>query len=592
MMKYSICYLLLVPIILASMLSVSCDKKVDEQLDSIEETLSTEPSAAYEGLTSISPRQIRTRASQARYALLMSLAMDKNYIDTANDSLILIASQYYEKHGSLRDKMLSLYMMGRVQRNAENSAGAIVSLLKAKELAEEIEDLHYIGLCSRNIAEMYGQYNDEESEILYYRESVRAFDGEDKPLYAAYSRLGEARGYMANNQRKRADSLLTVIERFARGNSAILLYRVLMDRAMNNMYLDSPDANFVLSLYREADTLGVHEKETSDYGSLARVFEMLGYKDSVSYYLSLTEQSAKTRIDSIHLFNTLASLYISRGDYQSANEQLRRGVVLHNRMVFNGENQLLANAISDYSQKEAVRQEEKASHRLHLLILSMLGILALLIIMIQLIIIRRRQLQDKNRIILEKERKIEEDMAQIQEIAEELRAFRTGRTEMSETINALIQDKITIVKMCADAYEAVKNEPKSKSDDPYHYLDVDPIKQKTEQMRLFLNALDQFRQDDSLFSLLEGSVNAARSDIMIRLRDTCSKNKMAKPQFEEDDFRMLMLFYAGVPDRTIAFLMDMSCSAVRTRKTRYKERLMRPDVYGGAFFVQQISSSR
>ena len=35
-----------------------------------------------------------------------------------------------------------------------------------------------------------------------------------------------------------------------------------------------------------------------------------------------------------------------------------------------------------------------------------------------------------------------------------------------------------------------------------------------------------------------------------------------------------MLSFAGIPDRTIAFLLDMTCGAVRTRKTRCKEKLL------------------
>ena len=37
----------------------------------------------------------------ARYALLYSQALDKNYIDVANDSLILIAVNHYENSGDI-----------------------------------------------------------------------------------------------------------------------------------------------------------------------------------------------------------------------------------------------------------------------------------------------------------------------------------------------------------------------------------------------------------------------------------------------------------------------------------------------------------
>lgn len=581
---------LFIPIVFALVLSLSCDKRINEQLDSIEESLSTAPSAAYESLTSIPPKQLGNKSTRARYALLMSLAMDKNYIDTDNDSLIRVAVQYFERHGGRKEKMLSMYMLGRVQRNAGNKAGAIVSLLKAKELAEDILDFHYIGLSTRNIAEMYGSCSDEDSELFYYQESVRAFDEEKAPFYAAYSRLGEARVYMAKGLSQKADSLLTFLEKYSRNSDESLLYYVLKDRAINNRYSNNPDARLVISLQEEADNLERNKRETSDYGTLAWAYEKQGVRDSVSHYLSLAENSAHTLLDSVHLCNTRAVIYDSRGDYQSANQQYKKGVELHNRMVFNRENQLLSNAISDYNRQEVARQSDIAGYRLRLLILSVFAIIFLVIILIQVVDMRRRQIREKNRIIQERESRIEEDMAQIQEIAEELRASRTGQSEMSQRINGLIQDKIAIVKMCADAYDAVKNEKKTK--DPYHYLDVDPLQRKAEQMQQFLSALDKFRNDDSLFSLLEDSVNASQSNIMTSLRAVCSKSKMEKPQFEEEDFKMLMLFYAGIPDRTIAFLMDMSFASVRTRKTRYKERLLRPDIVNGHYFVQELASSR
>ena len=584
------CSRLLVPIIFALALSLSCDRRVNEQLDSIEDSLSTDPADAYEKLTSISTKQLRSKSTQARYALLMSLAMDKNYIDTDCDSLIRVAVHYYDRYGGRKERMLSMYMLGRVQRNAGNKAGAIVSLLKAKEQAEDILDFHYIGLSARNIAELYGSCNDEDSELFYYQESVRAFDEEKAPLYAAYSRLGEAQVYMAKGLSQKADSLLTILEKYSRKSDGSLLYYVLRDRAINNRYSNNPDSRLIISLQKEVDNLGRNKRETSDYGTLAWAYEKLGDRDSVCHYLSLAEKMAHTLLDSIHLCNTRAVIYDHRGDHQSANEQYKKGVELHNRMVFNRENQLLSNAISDYNRQEASRQSDIAGYRLRLLILSILAMISLVIILIQVVVIRRRQIREKNRIIQERESRIEENMAQIQEIAEELRVSKTGQSEMSQRINSLIQDKIAIVKMCADAYEAVKNEKKTK--DPYHYLDEDPLQRKTEQMQQFLSALDKFRNDDSLFSLLEDNVNALHSNIMANLRVVCSKDVMEKPQFDEDDFRMLMLFYAGIPDRTIAFLMDMSFASVRTRKTRYKERLLRSDIKDGPFFVQELGSSR
>ena len=161
------------------------------------------------------------------------------------------------------------------------------------------------------------------------------------------------------------------------------------------------------------------------------------------------------------------------------------------------------------------------------------------------------------------------------------------QSEMANVINELIKEKIAVVKICADAYETVKYGPKVTNSDPYRYLDDDPANKKTDELEKFLTALDDVRHNDSLYELLEESVNKWRKDLMRNLRKACET--MSRPKFSEDDYRIIMLVHAGIPDRTIAFLMDMSCAAVRTRKTRYKERLAQNDIPNGQIFVREMA---
>lgn len=568
----------------------SCYRRtMSRRFDEIESTISDNPLTAYQELSDIPSEKLLSPSLRARYALLMSLAMDKSYIDVDDDSLIRIAVDYYQDGENTPHKMLSLYSLGIVQRNAGKTQAAMISFIRAKEVACKLSDYHYLGLINRNIGALYRECHDVDQELRYFRESVLAFEKEGAPRYAEYSRLEEARSLMAKGMYSRADSLLREVEVFARNNDKRLLRQVLMDRAVNTMSSDSQDARLAISLYKEAEEIAGGRKETVDYGTLARAYDKMNVPDSVAHYLTLTKSSAKTSLDSVHLCNTLAAIFSSHGDFRSANEQYVKGVDIHNRMVFNQEHQKMANAISEYNREEANQQSLLARNRLRMLVFLCLFIIALIIIIVLSVNLWQRQVSEKNRIINEKDRKIEEDIAQIQEIADELRISRTGQSEMSQRINSLIQDKIAIVKMCADAYETVKKGHKTK--DPYHYLDIDPLKEKQAQMEQFLLALEQFRTDDSLFSLLEDSVNALKSQIMVKLRAAYLPGRMEKPQFDEEDFRMLMLFYAGIPDRTIAFLMDMSCASVRTRKTRYKERLLRPDIADGSYFVQELTCS-
>lgn len=570
----------------------SCTIEIDRQLDRIEQDLSFQPDSAYAKLLGISAEELRPESRRARYALLMSLAMDKTYRDVADDSLAQIAVRYYNNHGDTHHRMLALYSLGRVQRNAGNNTGAIISFLETRKIAHALSDFHYLGLSSRNVAVIYGDCYDEDSELRYYKESSEAFFSYGEEYYASFSQIGEARVYMAKGLTESADSLLRIIEDYARSKDSYLLGLVLMDRALNLMKASKSNAQRVIELYSEADSLKSSAKTTADYGTLAFAYEVLNVPDSVDHYIRKTTESVKTLLDSVHFYNSFAKLYNYRKDYKAANEQLMKGLKLQNQLVFKRENQQIANAITSYSQQESIRQSEVAHYRLVLFLLSITASLVLLIVLVLVVINRRLQIREKNRIIQEQELKIEEDLASIQDFSDQIQNSQLNQSEMAKTISVLMGEKIAIVKQCADAYEAVKNGPKVSSRDPYRYLDEDPVKIKTEEMHQFLNAFDAFRRDDSLFLLLEESVNKWRGNIMQRLRCACDKETMQRPRFSEDDFRIIMLLYAGIPDRSIAFLMDMTCAAIRTRKSRYKERLVQEDIPEGAFFVQEMTEKQ
>lgn len=561
----------------------SCERTIDRQLDETEQVLAVQPQEAFNKLSAMDPGEIRSKSRRARYALLLSLARDKSYIDVVDDSLIQTAVKYYKSHGSMSDRMLAWYSLGRVQRNAGNNTGAIISFLQAKELAEAIPDKHYYGLTTKNMAELYGAVHDYETELYYYQESSKAFGESGEPYYKAYSVLGEAIAEMARGKYELADTLLIQLEKYAKAEKKnSLLASVFKARAL--IIIKKQEPEIAVSLFREAEQMGFPPKYVDGFGTLAEAFEYLNQPDSVNYYLRLAEDSAKTILDSIQLSNTKYRVLDHRRKYKEANNQLEKGVTLHNKLVFNRENQQIANAISSFRQQETARQVLVSRHRMELLLLSAVTILALLGIIVMIQINRKRQIR-------EKEKKIEEDLAQIQNLSEELQGERKNSTEMAMAINELIGEKINVVKMCADAYEAVKNNRKENTRDPFRYLDEDPVEKKNEEMHRFLRALEGFRKDDSLFSLLEESVNRWRDGIMSKLRADGIKDNKEKPVFSEEDYRILTLIYAGIPDRTIAFLMDMSCAAIRTRKTRYKDRFARNDVPNGLFYLLELAKS-
>ena len=572
-------------------LLLSCESTVTRALNGVEEKINSSPQESLQEISHLDPKSIHSKSNRARHALLYSMALDKCYIDTSDDSLAQNAVQYYRFHGPIRYRMLSEYSLGRVYANAGNKAGAMVSFIKAKDLAQSINDLHYLGLAARNIAELYGSSYDEDTEIKYYKESFDAFNTIGEELYAAYSRAGEARAHLAKGRLGMADSLYHLILPYARKNHKTLYSIILKDLAYLEVSPQRLNSNLSLAYYDTVSKLHILNYRTVDYGTIAIAYELLHRKDSVEKYLALAEKCARTSLDSVHLCNTKIRIYNNNKEYEKANQQMKIGIDAHNRLVYRNDNQILANAISDFSRQEARQHSLVARNRLYALFLLCLAVVSLICVIIQQIIIRKKQIQEKNRLIQEKEKKLEEDLNLIREISEELQLAHEERSAMNNAVYNLIHERIAIVKNCADAYDFVNNSTIINNPrDPYRYLDEDPIKKKTEKLENFIQALDTFRKDESLFSLLEQNVNSLRNNIVERLRSACSSERTNKPIFNEEDYRIMSLIYAGIPDKTIAFLMDMTCAAIRTRKSRYKERLLQKDIENGAFFVKEMAN--
>lgn len=100
---------------------------------------------------------------RALHALLMSQALDKNYIDVSDDSLISVAGTYYRTTSDLRRRMLSSFYSGRVHYNAQDYPRALYLFTEALDLATSLDDPFWKARTCDEIASVYNittHYND------------------------------------------------------------------------------------------------------------------------------------------------------------------------------------------------------------------------------------------------------------------------------------------------------------------------------------------------------------------------------------------------------------------------------------------------
>ena len=78
---------------------------------------------------------------RAKHALLLSMAMDKNYIDKTDFGVLQPAIDYYEDNGSATDKLRTYYYQGCIYQNMGNKTLAMESFVKAISEGCESNDM-------------------------------------------------------------------------------------------------------------------------------------------------------------------------------------------------------------------------------------------------------------------------------------------------------------------------------------------------------------------------------------------------------------------------------------------------------------------
>ena len=124
-----------VTILSALVLLAACaGAEIKTSLDNAECLMEVSPAEALDTLESIDREALTTRKLRARHALLYSMALDKNYIDLKNDSIIAPAVEYYSRHGDADIRFRTHYYHARIFENAGDYDNALLAVSKAEAL--------------------------------------------------------------------------------------------------------------------------------------------------------------------------------------------------------------------------------------------------------------------------------------------------------------------------------------------------------------------------------------------------------------------------------------------------------------------------
>lgn len=166
-------------VVLFGLLVVSCHSTPDTvvlSLSQAERIMESDPDSAMTILKHIpTPESLHGRA-QADYSLLMTQAMDKNYMKFTSDSLIKFAVGYY---GSYTEDIVSkgkaFYYYGRVMESLDKVEDAMKFYLKAKDVLGNSHEYKLLGLMSEGIGNLNRKQKLFDAALNDFRASLQFY---------------------------------------------------------------------------------------------------------------------------------------------------------------------------------------------------------------------------------------------------------------------------------------------------------------------------------------------------------------------------------------------------------------------------------
>lgn len=181
-------------------LFISCvqEKEDNNVLRRVEACMELFPDSALSLLSQIECPECMRGQQRADYALLLTQALDKNYLDNLqSDSLIMIAVEYYKQEGDKLKAGKAYFYYGKVMLLKERFSDAMQAYLEASSLLEETRDYKVQGMVWEYIGYLNSVQGLYENSIDNFKHSIRYYELASDRRRILYGYRNMARGYFS-----------------------------------------------------------------------------------------------------------------------------------------------------------------------------------------------------------------------------------------------------------------------------------------------------------------------------------------------------------------------------------------------------------
>lgn len=568
--------------LLLCFLFFSCENRSSRTLLSeIEPLLSDRAEEALARLSTIDTTGLNTSKLKADYALLYAMALDKNWIDTTNEDVVMPAIRYYDKRRPVSQRAKPYYYLGRIQYNGYHYDEAIVSFMRANQYSESLDDHRFKALTWIALANTYTKtsvYSDALNALGKAREESIAC-GDSLLLfsidyYTAQSLVNTGRFSEATT----AYEVLTKND----NEYARMIPQVYTDYAMFLITPPNQEYEEAKALYNKYLHLSGRFRTLQQLGMYTLCLAKTGETAKADIFLEELKKLS-TNDSSVFLY-TCSQIAALRGNYPSAYSTLYTYQQCLDKTVQLRLRQSAVRAQRDYFKLEtASANKEAAQQKTLFLLISLLFVLAALWSFFS---IRkyREKITRQNHDLMETVKEIIALRRTNQKKEEDIKQLLEKGVADEKTINRAIQQNDMLTQQLADVSEELCNIKESQQHikQEFFLINQENFKELSSLCSTFYKNEGKSSQANTVCSEVRGylkniGLGASRYPILEKRVNELFNNVMKHlrqehPNHREPFFQIACYLFAGFKIRTIALVLDQNeQNLYKTRSLLRKE---------------------
>ena len=573
---------------LVATLCIGCGGRIGmRQLQELETCMNDVPDSVLRVLTAAD--MPRWGEARALYALLTVQAQDKSYIDVADDSLICVATRYYEHRGPALHRLQAFYYHGLVLGNAGRHHEAMTAYTRAKEFVDEVDAPYPVGLLYAQMGVLYGNDYDYPQALINMEAALRCFQIIDKEKLQYLSKRNMGLIYLNMGGMEQAEPLFNEVLAWGEAHNDTYIINSTIPSLLR-LYDATIEADSMASLFMRYPIEAFPQNATT-YGIKAYYYALKGDEIAAEKTLAYAWNISATAEDTAKLWNKSYQIGKLLGDKEMALRS-HEFLLAHQDSVvrITLQQPLIASQRDHYETR--LKVEELRNQKQRYLARGVAAIVLAAAIVVGIFVYRffrrkDRQLMEQIELadelrhtLYHKEESIANNEAAMEHIRQELQLSHAQLEELRVQLHAhddtmqiqiaeLLGGQFQLLNRLSETYYELES---SKEDTPIRNRIFEQVKAE----------IDSLRDGGGKYIELEAIVNRNLDNIMTRLRAEL-------PHLKEQDFIYLTFFYARFSGKAISLFTRTKRDTIYKIKERLCKKIKTSDAPSRDFFLSNLS---